>query len=273
MSSITNFTSAGLSRPSTTAGRIAAFVRRDLVRQLRIFESVFFIVALPTALFLMFTLPMDAANIDAGKANVSAYVMVSLSVYGAAVATTAITGTAAVERELGWGRQLSLTALTGADYIAGKTLVAAFMAVLPIAAIFGAGALTGAEFSEAWMWPASALLALVVALPFALYGLSMAFFFRSEAAVGAATGGLVVFGFLGNLFQPLSGALMEFARFTPMYGPGMLSRWPMMEGTLISVEGEVTTDPLWMPVSATLVWTGIFAALCLLANRRRTSRS
>lgn len=255
------------------AARVAAFVRRDFVRQLKMMDSVFFVAVLPTALFLMFTLPSNMASMDAGRANVSAYIMVSMAVYGAATATMSIAGSAAVERDAGWGRQLSLTALTGGQYVLGKTLVAALIAALPVLVVFTAGALTGARFSEAWMWPASAVLALVGALPFALYGLAAAFVFRSEAAVSAAAGGLVVFGFLGNLFQPLSGALMDFARFTPMYGPGTLARWPIMEGLLISSGGEAHSAPLWMPILATLVWTAVFAGICLLANRRRTSRS
>lgn len=256
-----------------TAARLAAFVRRDTMRQLAMVDGLFFIAILPTALFLMFTLPSDMASMDAGRANVSAYIMVSMAVYGAATATMSIAGSAAVERDAGWGRQLSLTALTGGQYVLGKTLVASLIAALPILVVFTAGALTGARFSEAWMWPVSALLALIGALPFALYGLAAAFVFRSEAAVSAAAGGLVVFGFLGNLFQPLSGALMDFARFTPMYGPGVLARWPIMEGLLISTEGTAHSDPLWMPILATLVWTAIFAVCCLLAHQRRTSRS
>ncbi|WP_317259691.1 hypothetical protein [Kocuria atrinae] len=64
---------------------------------------------------------------------------------------------------------------------------------------------------------------------FALYGLAAGLLFRSEGAVGAASGLLVVFAFLGNVFMPLSGALLEFARFTPLYGIVGLARYPITE--------------------------------------------
>ncbi|MBD4563963.1 ABC transporter permease, partial [Xanthomonas citri pv. citri] len=92
---------------------------------------------------------------------------------------------------------LSLTALTPGAYLAGKCLVALAMAALPVLAVLAAGALTGAELIGPLRWLTTGALALVSSLPFALFGLAAALLFRSEAAVSAASGILVVFGFLG----------------------------------------------------------------------------
>lgn len=262
-----------LSRPRGPAGRLASFVGQDLVRQLKLVESIFFIAVLPTALFLMFGALADWGEAPAGHGNMVAHTMVSMALYGAVTATTAISGSAAVERQLGWGRQLSLTALSGTSYLVGKAIVAVCIAVLPVTLIYVVGASTGAEIDGAWRWAASAGLTLLAAVPFAFYGLASALVFRSEAAVSAASGMLVVFAFLGNLFMPLNGLLLDIGRFTPLYGSGVLARWPMMEGQVVAVDGSVTTDPLWATVLNVAAWTLVFLAICLLASRRRTSRA
>jgi ABC-2 type transport system permease protein len=266
-------TTTALSSPRGPAARLGSFVGHDLLRQLKMAESVFFIAVLPTALFLMFGTLSDWGSLQAGHGNVVAYTMVSMALYGAVTATTSISGSAAVERQLGWGRQLSLTALSGMSYLVGKATVAVCVAVLPVALVYAVGALTGAEMDSVWRWAASAGLTLLAAVPFAFYGLAAALLFRSEAAVSAASGLLVVFGFFGNLFMPLNGVLLEIARFTPLYGSGLLARWPMMEGQSVTTDGTLVTEPLWAVLLSIGAWTLLFLTICLLANRRRTSRA
>ncbi|MEX5237664.1 ABC transporter permease, partial [Kocuria sp. CPCC 205236] len=104
-------------------------------------------------------------------------------------------------------------------------------------------------------------------------GLAAGLLFRSESAVGAASGMLVVLSFFGNLFVPLSGDMLEIARFTPLYGLAGLTRYPMIEGAVVSMSGAPThSDPLWALMLNVVVWTLIFAALVLLAVRRTTAR-
>src|SRR5699024_12424099 len=98
--------------------------------------------------------------------------------------------------------------------------------------------LTGATFESFVHWVASAALCLVVAIPFSLYGLAFAVLFRSETAVSAASGFLVIFAFFGNLFIPLGGVLLDIAKFTPLYGPAMLARCPHTQGMLTPLDGS-----------------------------------
>jgi ABC-2 type transport system permease protein len=260
-------------RRRSPARIVTAFAGWELVRNARMVESTFFIVVLPTVLYLMFGALASYGDAPVGHGTVSAYNMTAMTVYGATMATSAIAGSAALERQQGWGRQLGLTGLTGAGYMTGKVLVALGIAVLPIIVVFTAGALTGASFDEPWMWFASGGLALLGSVPFALYGLAAALLFRSEAAVSAASGLLVVLAFFGNLFMPLTGTLLEIARFTPVYGIAALTRWPQLEGTVISVSGETAgSDPLWAIVLNVGAWTAVFAVTCLMASRRSTRR-
>lgn len=261
-------------RKKSTLSIITAFAGWEFVRNVRMIESTFFIVVLPTVLYVMFGALSSFGDAPAGNGNVSAYNMTAMTVYGATMATSVIAGSAALERQQGWGRQLGLTGLTGSGYMIGKVLVAMGIAIMPIIVVFGVGALTGARFDAGWMWPASGALALLGAVPFALYGLAAALLFRSEAAVSAASGVLVVLAFFGNLFMPLSGTLLEIARFTPVYGIAALTRWPQLEGTIISMEdgGAPLSDPLWAVVLNVVAWTVIFAVICLIASRRTTRR-
>jgi ABC-2 type transport system permease protein len=253
--------------------RVTAFAGWEFLRTVRMVESTFFIVVLPTVLYLMFGALSSFGDSPVGHGNTAAYNMTAMTVYGATMATSVVAGSAALERQQGWGRQLGLTGLTGAGYMVGKVLVALGIALLPIVVVYTAGALTGARFEEAWMWAASGALALLGAIPFALYGLAAALLFRSEAAVSAASGLLVVLAFFGNLFMPLNGPLLEIARFTPVYGIAALARWPQLEGTVIDLDGGMPQgDPLWAIVLNVGAWTLVFAAICLIASRRSTRR-
>ena len=57
--------------------------------------------------------------------------------------------------------------------------------------------------------------------------------------------------FLGNVFTPMSGLLLDIGRLTPLYGYAALARFPLTEGWL-PVGGR---DPLWLPVANVLAWT------------------
>lgn len=169
---------------------------------------------------------------------------------------------------------MNMTGLTEANYILGKMLMALLMAISPIVIVYLAGAVTGAEFDSIWHWLASAALCLVVAIPFSLYGLAFALLFRSETAVSAASGFLVLFAFFGNLFIPLGGVLLDIAKFTPLYGPAMLARWPQTEGMLIPMQAgaAVEFESMWLLLTNIGGWTAIFGITCLMAVRRRTAR-
>jgi ABC-2 type transport system permease protein len=108
---------------------------------------------------------------------------------------------------------------------------------------------------------------------FALYGLAVGLAVRSEAALAAASGSLVILAFMGNIFFPLSGTLLTLAKFTPLYGYVSLARYPLTEGHLFNAaEGTVTHESLWVPVANVVVWAGILALLSVRLVRRGRAR-
>ncbi len=199
-------------------------------------------------------------------------VIISMAAFGAITATTGIGGGAAVERMQGWGRQLGLTPMSDGQYVAAKAAVAFLIALVPIAIIYAIGYFTNATGSGA-AWLLSALVVLIGAAVFSLYGLLAGLLFRTEAAIGAAGGSLVILAFLGNIFFPLSGAMLTFAKFTPLYGYVALARYPVTEGMVVAADGPPTgTEPLWIPVVNLVAWALIFGVSAILLVRRGRSR-
>ncbi|WP_150460266.1 ABC transporter permease [Nesterenkonia ebinurensis] len=253
---------------------LSTYILMDFWRNLRNFANSFFIIVLPAVLFLIFGVSTDWNEfpLPSGHGNVSAHTLVGIAVYGAATATTSLAGSAAVELQQGWGRQLALTAMPHSVFILAKSVIALGMAILPVLVINLVGLFTVTEMDTS-RWFATAALTVVASLPFALYGLLAGLAFRSDAAVGAASGVLVILGFMGNNFFPLDGILLDIGRFTPMYGVTALARYPLNEGEIpTSGDGIIGTDPLWMILLNVAVWSAVFAVGCYLLRRRSTAR-
>ncbi|MCP2254537.1 ABC-2 type transport system permease protein [Prauserella aidingensis] len=250
---------------------LGRYIAMDFRRNLRNVGNSFFVIVLPTALFLFFGASMDWSGEPVGVGNVSAWTMIAIASYGAAMATTSMAGSAALEIQQGWGRQLALTAMPHGAFIVAKAAIAVAMAALPVLVLNLAGVFTVADMPPG-VWLATVALTIAGSLPFAFYGLAIGLSFRSDAAVGAATGLLVILSFLGNAFMPLDGVLLDIGRFTPMYGIVALARYPLTDGDLVSMGGAAGSDPLWMVLANVAAWTVVFAVACLLLQRRRTTR-
>ena len=266
----TTATTAGTTRVTggvraTPRPAMLTYARLDLRRQLRDRIGMFFVVGLPTFMYLVFGIGSDD---PVGSGNVGMYVMISMAAYGAVTATTSVAGSAATEQVMGWGRQLGLTPMRPLAFVAAKAGVAMSVAAVPVLAIFAIGAATGARgdwsdwvLSGALVWLGSAL--------FAVYGLAVCLAFRGHNAAGIASGMIVVLAFLGNVFTPMSGFMLDLGRFTPLYGYVALARFPLTDGWL-PVGGR---DALWLPVANVLAWTVIFALVALWGVRRSRART
>ncbi|MCD2261294.1 ABC transporter permease [Dietzia aurantiaca] len=239
----------------------------DLRRTLRDITNIFFIVGLPLVMYFVFGSAQSYRDAPVAHGNVGAVVMISMAVYGAVTATTAISGGAALERFQGWGRQLGLTPWSGAGFVVTKSAVAMTIAAVPVLTVGIAGAATGAQATPlAWVLSLGA--AWLGSAVFAGYGLSAGMAFRSESALGVAGGSLVLLAFAGNLFIPLSGVMLDLARFTPLYGVNALARYPITGG----VVADGVVDPVWLPVLNVVAWALILGTTAAVLVRRRRGR-
>lgn len=253
--------------PAPATSRFSAvtgFALLDLRRRLRSRVEMFFVVALPAFFYVVFGFG-DKERLGSG--NVAMYVMISMAAYGAVTATTSVAGSAVLERTLGWGRQLALTPMRPLTFVAVKTAIAMAIAAVPIALIFAMGALSGAR-GTASDWVLAALIVWLGSSLFAIYGLAVILVFRTENAVGIASGLIVIMAFLGNVFTPISGLMLEIGRLTPLYGYAALARYPLTDG---STAGGAH-DPLWLPIANVAAWTVIFTALAVWGMRRGQER-
>ncbi len=257
--------------PTTTAtpvawrSRLLTYASLDLRRQLRDRTGMFFAVALPAFLFVVFGLGDDESY---GSANVALYVMISMAAYGAVTATTTVAGSAVNEQTTGWGRQLALTPIAPLTFVAVKTAVAMVVAAVPIGLIYTIGAATGAQGNTV-DWVASAVVVWLGSAVFALYGLAVCLVFRGQNASSIASGLIVIMAFLGNVFTPMDGVILSLGRLTPLYGYAGLARYPVSEGRLPIDAGQ---DSVWLLLANVVTWTVIFAALAVWGLRRRRER-
>ncbi len=102
----------------------------ELKRMLRNRRTIFFTLVFPAALFLSFG---SSAGWDdkAGHGNVAAYIMVSMALYGAALTAASAGAMVALERAMGWSRQLRLTPLSPVSYIVVTAIVALVIYLVP----------------------------------------------------------------------------------------------------------------------------------------------
>lgn len=242
------------------------YTRVDTFNTLRRPDMLFFTVIMPLGMYLFWGAAQDYADYDAGRGNIAAATMINMATFSVAIAATCTAAGAAVEQAGGWGRQVSLTPGGLRSYITTKLLTAFIVSVFPVTVIFTAGVFTGAKMDTPLVWAASYLLSLLVAVPFACYGLAVGMWVPAQAAVGIAGASISIYAFLGNLFMPLSGTLFTLARYTPMYGAGSLAT-RALQGDLVATMTGTVHEALWVPVANASGWTIVFALACLAARR------
>lgn len=240
-------------------GMIALELRR-LARNRR---TVVFTLVMPAVFFLLFGANDSYRTQRAGDGNVTGYILVSMAVYGAMLATTSGGAMVSLERAAGWSRQLRLTPLRPAAYVAVKLVLAMVLGAMSVLVAFVVGAVSGAEL-PASAWVGCGLLAWLCALVFAAFGLFVGYLLPSENVMQVLGPVLAVLSFAGGLFVPVDSMGHTFAtiaKFTPVYGVGEIARYPLTHA-----------GTLWLAVLNVVVWTGLFAAGAMWRFRRDTAR-
>jgi ABC-2 type transport system permease protein len=204
------------------------YLQLEVRRVLRNRRTMVFILIMPAAFFLLFGLPEKGEHLDNGR-PVIAYVMISLAVYGAMVATTSGGGMVAVERAQGWTRQLRLTPLRPAAYVVTKVLSAMALGLCAVLVEYTVGAICGVRM-PAYIWLYSGLAGWLGSLVFAAFGLFVGYLAPAENVMQFLGPILAILAMFGGLFVPidvLPHAMQEIAKFTPVYGVGQIARSPL----------------------------------------------
>jgi ABC-2 type transport system permease protein len=257
--------SAALTREAPGLGGFNVTVLKLEVRRLlRNRRTVIFSVVAPVVLFLAFGLNKAYANQSAGHGNVSAFIMISMALYGAVLATTSGGAMVSIERAAGWSRQLRLTPLSPVAYITIKILTAMILGAASVIVVYAAGMLTGKPSMPGYLWIVTGLCVWVGSLVFAAFGLFMGYLLPTENVMQILGFGLMLLSFAGGLFIPLSQfphILQDLAEFTPLYGLNQLVHAPLL---------GVGVHMAW--VANAVAWLLIFAAGAVWRFRKDTAR-
>ncbi|TQC44410.1 ABC transporter permease [Rhodococcus sp. WS4] len=234
----------------------------EVRRLLRNRRTMIITLVMPVVFFLIFGLNPDYAGESAGNGNVSGYVMISMALYGAMIATTSGGAMVSVERASGWSRQLRLTPLSPGVYIFVKVLVAMMLGLLAVGVVYTVGAFTSVHMDTS-LWFTTALITWLGSAVFAAFGLFMGYLLPSENVMQILGPGLAVLGFAGGLFMPLQDGSVwaSIAQFMPTYGLSQL------------VHAPLTGDAMqWTWLVNVAVWLVIFVGGAAWRFQRDTER-
>ena len=220
----------------------------ELRRMLRNRRTVIFTLFLPAALTLSFG-SQSGWNDRAGVGNVAAYILASMAMYGAALTAAAGGSMVAMERSLGWSRQLRLTPLHPVAYILMKAFVALAMGALAIIAVNVVGVVQGKADMPVSTWIQCGVLALVCTMTFAALGVFVGYVVPGENAMQILGPGLALLSFLGGLFIPLS----QYA-----HGVRLVAYWTPMYGVAEVVRAPLTHELPWYAVVNAVGWCALF---------------
>jgi ABC-2 type transport system permease protein len=204
----------------------------ELKRVLRNRRAMIFTLVLPAALYLIVGTNDQYSSDRAGSGNVSAYILISMAAYGAVLATTSGGAMVAVERALGWSRQLRLTPLSPVAYVAAKAVVALALGAGAVAAVTLVGALNGKAVMPTHVWISAALIAWLGSVVFGAFGLFMGYLLPSENVMQVLGPVLAALAAVGGLWFPISAhsVMGHISACTPIYGLANLARWPLYGG-------------------------------------------
>ncbi len=209
-------------------------LKLEVRRLLRNRRTVIFSVLAPSVLFLAFGLNKAYAYQSAGPGshgNVSAFIMISMALYGAVLATTSGGAMVSIERAAGWSRQLRLTPLSPAAYITIKILTAMILGAASVIVVYVVGMVSGKPSMPVYLWVVTGLCVWIGSLVFAAFGLFMGYLLPTENVMQILGFGLMLLSFAGGLFIPLSQwphILQDLAQWTPLYGLNQLVHAPLL---------------------------------------------
>jgi ABC-2 type transport system permease protein len=227
-------------------------------------RTLIFAIILPVVLFLTIGTNNSFVHETDGRGNVTAFIMVSMALYGAVLATTTGGAMVSIERAAGWSRQLRLTPLTPVAYIAIKLITALVLGLAAVVAVYAAGIITGKPSLPVYLWIISGLCVWIGSLVFAAFGLLMGYLLPTENVMQFLGIGLFLLSLAGGLFYPPSSfpqLIQDIAKFTPLYGLNELVHAPLLgQGVHVA----------W--VANVVIWLVIFAGGAVWRFRKDTAR-
>ncbi|MFN8097589.1 MAG: ABC transporter permease [Dermatophilaceae bacterium] len=261
-------------RPAPRGGGLnPTVVRIELRRILRNKRTMIFTLIFPVVMFLFISAQISGADDSMGRnviANVGAYIMVSMALYGAIMATTSAGASVSIERAAGWSRQMRLTPLSPTAYVLMKVLLALIVGSVAALVTFAVGELSGKAHLAGQSWLECGVIIIAGSLVFAALGLFMGYLLPSDNVMQFLGPILAVLSIFGGIFSaPIDpdSAYGHVAALTPIYGYSQIAHWPL---TLTTSGGHDSFHLSW--VINLVVWGAVFVAGAAWRFRRDTAR-
>jgi ABC-2 type transport system permease protein len=193
-----------------------AYTRFELLRTLRNVRFMFFSLAFPLVLY--FLVAGSNRHVKLAHLPFPVYYLAGMASWGTMTAVTSIGARIALERQVGWTRQLRITPLSTRAYFGSKLLSGYLVALLALAILCLAGLSLGVSLTGG-AWASMIGLILVGLIPFAVMGVLLGHLVSPDSAGPALGGGTAVFALLGGAWGPLgsSGFLHDLTKLIPSY--------------------------------------------------------
>lgn len=237
------------------------YARYDMRRLYRNRRFLIFTVAFPLVLFLF--IASSNKHVTLQGIPFPVYYLTGMVAWGTMNAVSAGGGIIALERAVGWTRQLRITPLPVGAYISTKVASGYALACLTIVVLYIAALSIPVHLTlDGWLLMTG--LILIGLLPFAALGIFLGHSLSPDTmgpAIGVISG---IFALLGGAWFPLStsGTLYDVVKLLPSYWLVQAGRaglthqvWPL-EGWIVMV-----------------VWTAGLTALAVMAYRRDTGKA
>ncbi|GAB3674049.1 ABC transporter permease [Actinocorallia lasiicapitis] len=240
------------------------YLRLEIVRTFRDRRFLFFSLAFPVMLYLLWTNVFGSAETDVDTGlGLDEYMMVSFGAYGAIGAALSTTGPRlATELQDGWLKQLQVTPLRAWHVIAARILTALVVA-LPCLILVGVVAvLTQGVSLSAVQWIETIGLLTLAILPFAALGTLIGATVKGDSAQPAMLMTYLPLAIIGGLWVPVAQLptfLQKLAPYTPANRMAELG-WDIVGGAGVSGSALLVLA----------VWTIGLGALGTLGYRRAT---
>jgi ABC-2 type transport system permease protein len=233
----------------------------EVRRAMRNTRFLFFSVAFPVLLFLLYV-----GIFTDGDRSVIGVLMVNMTAFGALSAALFAGGRVALERSVGWQRQLRLTPLSGAGYLTAKGVTAMLLAMPAVVLVPLVGAVVEGVSLDAGGWLRVTIGVWLAVIPFALLGLLIGQVGTPDSMQPIMSITMMGMSMLGGIFIPIDamrGWLLDVAHVLPSYWLGQIGR------------GAVTADlsvDLGQAVLVLAIWTVALGLVVIRRYRRDSAR-
>lgn len=238
------------------------FLTLEIRRTLRSPRYVLFTVVFPVGLFWMFTALYSDARLSGTTAT--AYLMVSMAMFGAMGSAMGSGARVALDRQTGWNRLLRLTPLSSRGYVACRLAIAMATAVPSFLLVFLVGRLKGVHLG-AGEWGQVVGYFVLALLPFAVLGVALGYLVTADSAPMINGAGQMVLSLFGGVWVPVSQmphGMLVVGRLLPSFWFGVAARSPLT-GEHFGLRGAAVLA----------AWTVVFAVFAARRYRRDAARA